>query len=152
MLISLAFLSHLIFTNFLSSRIVSTQLGADLTKQIVITDPYRIKVFVWLNLKIKHKVNDWIEWRVLAFIISKIDHFCRQEIHNSLNLKAPAERIPTEFHLPIGVQLLQVYIERKQFAKLMQEANNERYYNSCLDTVTKKILQRKVGIRSGNTI
>lgn len=25
-------------------RIVATQLGADLTKQIVITDPYRIKV------------------------------------------------------------------------------------------------------------
>ncbi|XP_011164544.2 uncharacterized protein LOC105199242 isoform X1 [Solenopsis invicta] len=84
---------------FYNNKIVSTQLGADLTKQIVITDPYRIK--------------------------------------------APAERIPTEFHLPIGVQLLQVHIERKQFAKLMQEANNERYYNSCLDTMTKKILQRK---------
>ncbi|XP_024877372.1 uncharacterized protein LOC112458155 isoform X1 [Temnothorax curvispinosus] len=90
---------------FYNNKIVSTQLGADLTKQIVITDPYRIK--------------------------------------------APAERIPTEFHLPIGVQLLQVYIERKQFAKLMQEANNERYYNSCLDTVTKKILQRKTVSKTG---
>jgi len=84
-------------------RIVATQLGADLTKHIVITDPYRIK--------------------------------------------APAERVLTEFHLPIGVQLLQVYIERKQFAKLLQETNNERYYNSCLDTVTKKMLQRRVSIR-----
>ncbi|XP_020289673.1 uncharacterized protein LOC109857603 isoform X2 [Pseudomyrmex gracilis] len=84
---------------FYNNKIVSTQLGADLTKQIVITDPYRIK--------------------------------------------APADKIPTEFHLPIGVQLLQVYVERKQFAKLLQEANNERYYNSCLDVVTKKILQRK---------
>ncbi|KAG5337832.1 HPS4 protein, partial [Acromyrmex heyeri] len=90
---------------FYNNKIVSTQLGADLTKQIVITDPYRIK--------------------------------------------APAERIPTEFHLPIGVQLLQVYIERKQFSKLMQEANNERYYNSCLDTVTKKILQRKTLSKTG---
>lgn len=75
-----------------------------------------------------------------------------QKIHNSLTLKAPAERISTEFHLPIGVQLLQVYIERKQFSKLMQEANNERYYNSYLDTVTKKILQKKVGVWSVNTI
>ncbi|XP_012540121.1 uncharacterized protein LOC105838818 isoform X2 [Monomorium pharaonis] len=90
---------------FYNNKIVSTQLGADLTKQIVITDPYRIK--------------------------------------------APAERISTEFHLPIGVQLLQVYIERKQFTKLMQEANNERYYNSCLDTMTKKILQRKTVSKSG---
>lgn len=90
---------------FYNNKIVSTQLGANLTKQIVITDPYRIK--------------------------------------------APAERIPTEFHLPIGVQLLQVYIERKQFAKLMQEANNERYYNSCLDTATKKTLQRKNVSKSG---
>ncbi|XP_070162156.1 uncharacterized protein Hps4 isoform X2 [Polyergus mexicanus] len=90
---------------FYNNKIVSTQLGADLTKQIVITDPYRIK--------------------------------------------APAERISTEFHLPIGVQLLQVYIERKQFAKLMQEANNEKYYNSCLDTMTRKILQRKNMSKSG---
>lgn len=45
------------FTNFLSSRIVSTQLGADLTKQIVITDPYRIKVFFLLDFKIKCKCN-----------------------------------------------------------------------------------------------
>ena len=38
--------NYLIFIN-LSFRIVSTQLGADLTKQIVITDPYRIKVFLF---------------------------------------------------------------------------------------------------------
>ncbi|XP_067213318.1 uncharacterized protein HPS4 isoform X2 [Linepithema humile] len=90
---------------FYNNKVVSTQLDADLTKQIVITDPYRIK--------------------------------------------APAERISTEFHLPIGVQLLQVYIERKQFTKLMQETNNERYYNSCIDTVTRKILQRKNMSKSG---
>lgn len=58
--------------------------------------------------------------------------------------QAPAERISTEFHLPVGVQLLQVYIEQKQFIKLTQEANNERYYSSYLDSVTKKISQRKV--------
>ncbi|XP_076627150.1 Hermansky-Pudlak syndrome 4 protein isoform X4 [Colletes latitarsis] len=84
---------------FYNNKVVATQLSADLTKQIVITDPYRIK--------------------------------------------APAERISTEFHLPIGVQLLRVYIEQKQCAKLVQEANNERYYSSYLDSVTRKMLQRK---------
>ncbi|CAK9809741.1 BLOC-3 complex member HPS4 [Anthophora plagiata] len=84
---------------FYNNKVVATQLSAELTKQIVITDPYRIK--------------------------------------------APAERISTEFHLPVGVQLLRVYIEHKQFTKLVQEANNERYYSSYLDCVTKKMLQRK---------
>ena len=49
---------------------VATQLNAELTKQLVITDPYRIK--------------------------------------------APAERIETNFHLPLGVQLLRVYVQRRQ--------------------------------------
>ncbi|XP_076228177.1 Hermansky-Pudlak syndrome 4 protein isoform X2 [Nomia melanderi] len=84
---------------FYNNKVVATQLSADLTKQIVITDPYRIK--------------------------------------------APAEKISTEFHLPVGVQLLKVYIEQKQFAKLVQEANNERYYSSYFDSVLKKMLQRK---------
>ncbi|XP_078045758.1 Hermansky-Pudlak syndrome 4 protein isoform X2 [Augochlora pura] len=84
---------------FYNNKVVATQLSADLTKQIVITDPYRIK--------------------------------------------APAERISTEFHLPVGVQLLRVYIEQKQYAKLMQEANNERYYSSYFDSVMKKVIQRK---------
>ncbi|CAL7946871.1 unnamed protein product [Xylocopa violacea] len=84
---------------FYNNKVVATQLSAELTKQIVITDPYRIK--------------------------------------------APAERIPTEFHLPVGVQLLRVYIEQKQFIKLAQEANNERYYSSYLDSITRKTLQRK---------
>lgn len=60
--------------------------------------------------------------------------------------KAPAEKVPTEFHLPVGVQLLQVYIERKQLEKLVQEANNERYYHSYLDIAMKKIPQRKVNV------
>ncbi|KAG7208950.1 hypothetical protein KM043_015124 [Ampulex compressa] len=84
---------------FYNNKVVATQLSADLTKQIVIIDPYRIK--------------------------------------------SPAERIPTEFHLPIGVQLLRVYIEQKQFTRLVQEANNERYYSTYVDSVTKKLLQRK---------
>ncbi|XP_008559281.1 BLOC-3 complex member HPS4 isoform X1 [Microplitis demolitor] len=54
---------------FYNNKVVATQLSADLTKQLVITDPYRIK--------------------------------------------APADRIPTDFHLPVGVQLLRVYIQRK---------------------------------------
>ncbi|XP_012142156.2 Hermansky-Pudlak syndrome 4 protein isoform X3 [Megachile rotundata] len=84
---------------FYNNKVVATQLSSDLTKQIVITDPYRIK--------------------------------------------APAERISTEFHLPVGVQLMRVYIEQKQFTKLLQEANNERYYSSYLDSAAKKTLQRK---------
>ncbi|KAH0560212.1 uncharacterized protein LOC123264539 [Cotesia glomerata] len=54
---------------FYNNKVVATQLSAELTKQLVITDPYRIK--------------------------------------------APADRIPTDFHLPVGVQLLRVYIQRK---------------------------------------
>ncbi|XP_017880807.1 uncharacterized protein LOC108625361 isoform X2 [Ceratina calcarata] len=84
---------------FYNNKVVATQLSAEVTKQIVITDPYRIK--------------------------------------------APADRIPTEFHLPVGVQLFRVYIEQKQFTKLTQEANNERYYSSYFDSVSKKTLQRK---------
>ncbi|XP_043281615.1 uncharacterized protein HPS4 isoform X2 [Venturia canescens] len=55
---------------FYNNKVVATQLNPELTKQLVITDPYRIK--------------------------------------------APAERIPTSFHLPVGVQLLRVYVHRRQ--------------------------------------
>ncbi|XP_063972551.1 uncharacterized protein LOC135160191 isoform X2 [Diachasmimorpha longicaudata] len=55
---------------FFNNKVVVTQLTPDLTKQLVITDPYRIK--------------------------------------------APADRIPTDFHLPLGVQLLRVYVQRRQ--------------------------------------
>uniref|UniRef100_A0A0C9RFL7 HPS4_1 protein n=1 Tax=Fopius arisanus TaxID=64838 RepID=A0A0C9RFL7_9HYME len=54
---------------FFNNKVVATQLSPELTKQLVITDPYRIK--------------------------------------------APADRIPTSFHLPLGVQLLRVYVQRK---------------------------------------
>ncbi|KAK2588525.1 hypothetical protein KPH14_006304 [Odynerus spinipes] len=84
---------------FYNNKVVATQLSADLTKQIVIMDPYRIK--------------------------------------------APAERVHTEFHLPVGIQLLRVYIQEKQYTKLVHEANNERYFSSYVDSMAQKFSQKK---------
>lgn len=84
---------------FYNNKVVATQLSADLTKQIVIMDPYRIK--------------------------------------------APAERVHTEFHLPVGIQLLRVYIQEQQYTKLVKEANNERYFNSYIDSMAQKFSQKK---------
>ncbi|XP_066595114.1 uncharacterized protein HPS4, partial [Prorops nasuta] len=84
---------------FYNNKVIATQLSSELTKQIVITDPYRIK--------------------------------------------APAEKISTEFHLPLGVQLLQVYIDQKQFDDLKREASEARYHSCYLESVAKKLIQRK---------
>ncbi|XP_012275273.1 uncharacterized protein LOC105696959 isoform X2 [Orussus abietinus] len=89
---------------FYNNKVVATQLSADLTKQLVIADPYRIKV--------------------------------------------PAERISTEFHLPIGVQLLRVYIQRSQLLELTRVANTERAHSSHLD-LTKKVPFKKSLSKSG---
>ncbi|XP_035739202.1 uncharacterized protein LOC118449101 isoform X2 [Vespa mandarinia] len=91
---------------FYNNKVVATQLSADLTKQIVIMDPYRVK--------------------------------------------APAERVDTEFHLPVGVQLLRVYIQEKQYIKLVQEANNERYFNSYLDSMAQKFSSQKKIMRKNS--
>ncbi|XP_043504941.1 uncharacterized protein LOC122525964 isoform X2 [Polistes fuscatus] len=91
---------------FYNNKVVATQLNADLTKQIVIMDPYRIK--------------------------------------------APAERVDTEFHLPVGVQLIRVYIKEKQYTELMQEANNERYLNSYLDSMAQKLSSQKKSMRKNS--
>lgn len=64
---------------FYSNKVVATQLSADVTKQLVITDPYRIR--------------------------------------------APADRITTDFHLPVGVQLLRVFIHRRQSLEVPEETN-----------------------------
>ncbi|XP_014598264.1 PREDICTED: uncharacterized protein LOC106783860 isoform X1 [Polistes canadensis] len=91
---------------FYNNKVVATQLSADLTKQIVIMDPYRIK--------------------------------------------APAERVDTEFHLPVGVQLLRVYIKEKQYTELVQEANNERYLNSYVDSMAQKLSSQKKSMRKNS--
>ncbi|XP_015598222.1 uncharacterized protein LOC107269173 isoform X2 [Cephus cinctus] len=90
---------------FYNNKVVATQLSAELTKQLVITDPYRIK--------------------------------------------APAERISTDFHLPVGVQLLRVYVEHKQIEKLSQDANIERVHSSYLDSTVKKVPFKKALQKTG---
>ncbi|XP_046621533.1 uncharacterized protein LOC124305782 isoform X2 [Neodiprion virginianus] len=84
---------------FYNNKVVATQLNPELTKQLIVTDPYRIK--------------------------------------------APAETVGTEFDLPAGVQLLRVYVERKQVIKLKQDAAGERVYNSYLDPTMKKTMLKK---------
>ncbi|XP_058803293.1 uncharacterized protein LOC131671110 isoform X2 [Phymastichus coffea] len=84
---------------FYNNKVVASQLDAEITKQLVITDPYRVK--------------------------------------------APADRIATNFHLPVGVQLFQVFVEHSRFSKLVQEANMERGYISCVDSSSKKSLLKK---------
>ncbi|XP_034952467.1 uncharacterized protein HPS4 [Chelonus insularis] len=81
-------------TMFYSNKVIATQLSPELTKQLVITDPYRIK--------------------------------------------APADRISTDFHLPVGVQLLRVYIQRKHSFELPEEPNVKVNNMSHLDLLGKK--------------
>ncbi|XP_044269482.1 uncharacterized protein LOC123014426 isoform X2 [Tribolium madens] len=64
------------------NKVVATQLSSDITKRIVLTDPYRIK--------------------------------------------CPAETPSVNFELPLGVQLLQVYISCKEYYKLHEEATRSR--------------------------
>ncbi|KAK0079256.1 hypothetical protein PV325_001479 [Microctonus aethiopoides] len=78
---------------FYNNKVVATQLSAELTKQLVITDPYRIR--------------------------------------------APAERISTDFHLPVGVQLLRVYIQRRQSFEL-EETNSKQNNTTFIDIVSRK--------------
>uniref|UniRef100_A0A069DZG1 CCZ1/INTU/HSP4 first Longin domain-containing protein n=1 Tax=Panstrongylus megistus TaxID=65343 RepID=A0A069DZG1_9HEMI len=59
------------------NKVVATQLSCDLTKQLVVSDPYRIKL--------------------------------------------PAQNVITPFHLPVGVQLLNIYIESSEVEKLRLE-------------------------------
>ncbi|KAK9503665.1 hypothetical protein O3M35_010179 [Rhynocoris fuscipes] len=59
------------------NKVVATQLISELTKQLVVTDPYRIKL--------------------------------------------PAENVSTPFHLPVGVQLLNVYVDSREVKRLREE-------------------------------
>ncbi|XP_014261956.1 uncharacterized protein LOC106674035 isoform X2 [Cimex lectularius] len=59
------------------NKVVATQLNHSLTKQLVVTDPYRIKL--------------------------------------------PAQNLETPFHLPLGVQLLVIYVEASEVRRLREE-------------------------------
>lgn len=105
---------------FYNNKVVATQLNAELTKQLIITDPYRIKVILVINV-----------------IIRVFESEC-------LYLQAPAETVGVGFDLPVGVQLLRVYIERRQLTRLKKEATIDRIHNSYLDSSTKKTMLKKV--------
>ncbi|XP_043482574.1 uncharacterized protein LOC122511429 [Leptopilina heterotoma] len=89
---------------FYNNKVVASQLSAEITKQLVITDPYRIKT--------------------------------------------PAEKISTMYHLPVGVQLLYVYIEQSQIGKMIHSANLERSYSSHLAASIKKVLHNKKNFKN----
>ncbi|XP_014213898.1 uncharacterized protein LOC106643323 [Copidosoma floridanum] len=84
---------------FYNNKVLASQLSPEMTKQLVITDPYRIKV--------------------------------------------PADNVPTNFHLPVGVQLFRVFVKQQEFSKLIQEANLERGYSSSVDVAHKKSIHKK---------
>ena len=83
-------------------RIVMSQLSAKITKQIVITDPNRIKVF-------------------------KSNHLCHvyvvhgQLLNSSSVFQIPADNLSTSFQLPSNVQLLVVYVDEPEFNWLKKE-------------------------------
>jgi hypothetical protein len=55
----------------------------------------------------------------------------------------------TPFHLPVGVQLLIVYIKHKEFSKLLNEAKAARI--SCESLAKKKQMQKRVPVPIGKT-
>lgn len=67
---------------------VATQLTSNITKWLILTDPYRIK--------------------------------------------SPAEIIKTSFQMPVGMQLLQVYIEEDIYEDLKFEATSLQSIHYCL--------------------
>lgn len=75
---------------------VATQLSSDVTKRLVIADPYRIK--------------------------------------------SPAELVTTK-NLPLGVQLLYVYITKKEFRHLQE--NSSRFQNLCFSSIAKNQIMKK---------
>ncbi|KRT79391.1 hypothetical protein AMK59_8503 [Oryctes borbonicus] len=71
------------------NKVVATQLASNVTKWLILTDPYRIK--------------------------------------------SPAEIIQTDFQLPAGMQLLQVYIEEDDYEDLRFEATRLQSIHFCLE-------------------
>lgn len=85
------------------NKVVATQLGSDLTKKLVLTDPYRIK--------------------------------------------SPAEMFGINFTLPLGVQLLQVYIAHEDYRKLRDDANRFKSMSQYLNKINLKKTANKVSTR-----
>ncbi|XP_044015038.1 uncharacterized protein LOC122857111 [Aphidius gifuensis] len=84
---------------FFNNKIVATQLSAELTKQLVLTDPYRIKT--------------------------------------------PGDKIITDFHLPLGVQLLRVFIKRQKTIDITNEEIIKKPNNTFIDTpATRKTFKK----------
>lgn len=88
------------------NKVVATQLSQNLTKRLVLTDPYRIK--------------------------------------------SPAEIFEVDYQLPLGVQLLQVYIEGADYQDLLEEATRCRTVHQYLNkkTYTKKTQPMKEPVLS----
>lgn len=75
---------------------MATQLSSDLTKRLVLTDPYRIK--------------------------------------------SPAEAVTVDFSLPLGVQLLQVYIAHEDYRTLREDSMKTKSIPQYLNKInTKKV-------------
>lgn len=75
---------------------VATQLSSDLTKRLILTDPYRIK--------------------------------------------CPAETVEVTFELPLGVQLLQVYVTNREYCKLVEcSLRNRNVFQYLTNKNIKKV-------------
>uniref|UniRef100_A0A1Y1K6Y7 CCZ1/INTU/HSP4 first Longin domain-containing protein n=2 Tax=Photinus pyralis TaxID=7054 RepID=A0A1Y1K6Y7_PHOPY len=73
------------------NKVVATQLSSDLTKKLVLTDPYRIK--------------------------------------------SPAEMFDLNLSLPLGVQLLQVYIAHEDYRNLYEDASKSKSISQYLNKI-----------------
>nr|CAD7266214.1 unnamed protein product [Timema shepardi] len=58
------------------------------------------------------------------------------------HIKSPAESISTPFHTPVGVQLLTVYLDEKEFSKLSQDALKARLAIESI--ASKRFTHKKV--------
>ncbi|XP_063222092.1 uncharacterized protein LOC134530805 isoform X2 [Bacillus rossius redtenbacheri] len=58
------------------------------------------------------------------------------------HIKPVAESVETAFHLPVGVQLLTVYLDRKEFERLSQESASRKL--AIENTILKRFIHRKL--------
>lgn len=83
------------------SRVVASQLSADLTKKLILTDPHRIK--------------------------------------------STAESISVQFHVPVGVQLIVIYITDSEYRKLTHESGRaQSAFNNNNNTILPFQIKRKM--------
>nr|CAD7577338.1 unnamed protein product [Timema californicum] len=64
------------------------------------------------------------------------------EIEVRISVRSPAESISTPFHTPVGVQLLTVYLDEKEFSKLSQDALKARLAIESI--ASKRFTHRKL--------